>query len=118
MAPPGPDAPYAARNPRSGRRVGPRDRRGSMRKLLALPLLALALAGAGSAPVAARTAPSDPAKAAALDAINRFRRQNSRPALGYNVKRESAARWLATDLSHKGHFSHRASKRHHGSRAL
>ena len=85
-----------------------------MRKLLALPLLALALAGAGSAPVAARSVPSDPAKAAALDEINRFRRQNGRAALGYNVKLESAARWLAGDMSDKGYFSHTDSNGHDG----
>jgi uncharacterized protein YkwD len=85
-----------------------------MRKLLALLLLAVALAGAGSAPVAARSVPSDPAKAAALDEVNRFRRQHGRAALGYNVRLESAAGWLARDMYGRGYFSHTDSNGHDG----
>ena len=85
-----------------------------MGKLLASLLLAMALAGAGSAPVAAQAVPSDPAKAAALNEINSFRRQNGRAALSYNVKLESAARRLATDMYNKGYFSHTDSSGHDG----
>lgn len=80
------------------------------RRALALSLLALA--GVAAVPARAATLPSDPAKLAAFEEINNFRKKNGRAPLAYNARLEAAAQWLAADMRAKGYFDHIDSNGH------